>query len=691
MNTQESVYEPIRIKAGLLRLVFAVAFGLIIGRLFFVQVVEGARYRDLAKKQYESKVPLRAERGRLTDRNDREIASMMKMTSFAVDPSVIEQRELVAQLLAASAGESSQTYLDRMLSAKGRFVWLARAVNTVLFPVLDTINVRGLIRVKEPKRLFPHGPLAAQVIGTTDVDNAGLTGIELQYNELLRGRSGFVVMQRDGRGRLRPGINPEREAPRDGHGLQLTLDLEIQRVVEQELERGVRESGAASGTVVAIEPSTGDVLAMASFPTFHPNRLDLASNDDIRIRAITDQFEPGSTMKAMTAAALLEERKIGRTDAVDGGRGELMMPGGALVKDDHPVGQTTFQGALEQSSNVVFATLARKLDDRVFYKYIRDFGFGIPSGVDLPGEVRGRLKRPNEFDASTKMYMSFGYEVSATPLQVLCAYAAIANEGILMQPRIVKAITARDGTVVTQIAPQRVRQVIRAETARTLTEMLVGVVDNGTGKRAAIPGVRIAGKTGTAQAYTQGAYDRKNYRASFVGFYPADKPRVAMMVILENPTKDIYGGSTAAPVFHRIVQKTMTMLRLDVSTQKTISAVASTDTVIVPDVRGLNQTSADSVLERLGLKVNAVGSTGLVMHQWPEPGSRLVRGASVRTTLRAVSSGAARPSVMGFSMRKAITVLHAAGYEVRVNGSGTVARQEWNDSICTIYGTVGDR
>lgn len=688
MSDQESVYEPIRLKAGLLRLAFAVAFILVIGRLFYIQVVEGAHYRDLAKKQYESKVPLRAERGRLTDRLNRDFATMMKMTSFAADPSIIEQRELVAQLLAAADGQPAHVYLDRIRAAKGRFVWLARAINTVLFPVLDTIKIKGLIRVKEPKRLFSHGPLAAQVIGTTDVDNNGLTGIELQYNELLRGRSGFVVMQRDGRGRLRPGINPEREAPKDGQGLQLTLDLEIQRVVEQELERGVRESGARSGTVVAIEPSTGDVLAMASFPSFHPNRLDLASDESIRIRAITDQFEPGSTMKAITAAALLEEGRIGRTDQVDGGTGELFMPGGAIVKDDHPVGRTTFQGALEQSSNVVFATLSRRLDDRVFYKYVRDFGFGIPSGIDLPGEVRGRLKRPNEFDASTKMYMSFGYEVSATPLQVLSAYAAIANGGVLMQPRIIRAITAKDGSVVREIAPQRVRQVIREQTAKVLTEMLVGVVDNGTGKRAAIPGLRIAGKTGTAQAYTAGAYDRKNYRASFVGFYPADKPRVAMLVILENPTNDIYGGSTAAPVFHRIVQKTMTMLKLDVREQQSISAVPSTDTVIVPDVRGLLPATADSVLERLGLRGDTVGSGGLIVHQWPDPGARSVRGSTVRLTIRAAVKGTTYPGVLGYSMRKAITVLHAAGFEVRVRGSGRVVRQEWNQTVCTIYGST---
>jgi membrane peptidoglycan carboxypeptidase len=337
---------------------------------------------------------------------------------------------------------------------------------------------------------------------------------------------------------------------------------------------------------------------------------------------------------------------------------------------------------------VVFATLARRLDDRVFYKYVRDFGFGIPCGIDLPGEVRGRLKKPNQFDASTKMYMSFGYEVSATPLQVLSAYAAIANGGVLMQPRIVRAITAKDGSTLREIMPQRVRQVIRPETARVLTEMLVGVVSNGTGKRAAIPGLRIAGKTGTAQAYTQGAYDRKNYRASFVGFYPADKPRVAMMVILENPTNDIYGGSTAAPVFHRVVQKTMTMLRLDVQTQQTISAVPSSDTVVVPDVRGLQPASADSVLARLGLRGDTVGASGLIVHQWPDPGSRLVRGSPVRLTLRSPSPGTSRPGVVGFSMRKAVTLLHAAGFEVRVRGSGRVVRQEWDQTSCTIYGSM---
>ncbi|MBM4179104.1 MAG: PASTA domain-containing protein [Ignavibacteria bacterium] len=684
MNTEVQQRDPIAWKSGVLVLFFGIAFTVIIGRLFFVQVIEGARYRDLAKKQYESKVPLRAERGRLLDRNGRDLATMMKMTSFAADPTILEQPELVAQLLAATGSEPASVYLNKIRSTKARFVWLARGINTVLFPVLDTIKIRGLIRVKEPKRLFTHGPIAAQVIGTTDVDNNGLTGIELQYNELLQGKSGFVVMQRDGKGQLRPGVDPEREAALDGKNIQLTVDLEMQRVVEQELARGVYENGATSGTVIAIEPSTGDILAMASYPSFHPNRLDKATDDAIRIRGVTDQYEPGSTMKAITAAALIEEGKVGRTDPVDGGTGQLQMPGGAVIKDDHPVGRTTFQGALEQSSNVVFASLSRRLDDRVYYKYVRDFGFGIPTGIDLPGEVRGVLKRPNQFDPTTKTYMAFGYEVSATALQLLSAYAAIANDGVLMQPRIVKAVMGDKDQEMVELSPQKVRQVIREQTAQQLREMLVGVVERGTATQAAIPGVRIAGKTGTAQQLTNGMYDRKNYTASFVGYYPADKPRVAMIVMLDRPTVSIYGGQTAAPIFRRIVQKTMTMLKLDVAVQQKIAASRVSDTVVVPDIRGLSYATADSVLRRIGLGLDTNGSGPLVIRQNPGQGARLERGSSVRAEFQVLANNAERPIVVGFSLRKAITVLHAAGYEVRIRGSGKVVQQEWNNKTCIL-------
>lgn len=682
----ERVYDPIRWKVGILILLFTVAFTVIIGRLFWVQVVEGARYREIAKKQYESKVPLRAERGRIFDREMRDIATMVNTTSFAADPSLIEQPEVCAQLIAAAASEPAEMFAERLKNKQSRFVWLARGINTVMFPVLDTIRDKGLIRVKEPKRHFTYGPVAAQLIGTTDIDNNGLTGLELQYDYHLRGKSGFVVMARDGRGRLSPVVNPERQAPSGGKGLMLTIDIEMQRIAEQELMRGVQETGATSGTVIAIEPSTGEVLAMASIPSFDPNRLNKATTESIRIKGITDQYEPGSTMKAITAAALLEERKIAPKDKVNGSNG-LYTLATHQIRDDHALGDCTFQQALEQSSNIVFAKSSTLLNDRLYYKYVRDFGFGIPTGIDVPGEVRGMLKKPIEFDATTKMFMSYGYGISATALQMVNAYATIANGGEMMLPHCVKSIIAPSGKVETTIPPTTVRRVISEQTAKILTEMLVGVVENGTGAEAKISGVRIAGKTGTAQQLQDGSYNRTAYTASFVGYYPADAPRVAMIVMLDRPVSTIYGGSAAAPIFKRIVQKTMTILKLDVQTQKSIAASAEADSVIAPDVRGLTAESADTILHSLGLKIGTSTGTGLVVKQWPKSGTKIQRGTVVNVTCQ-VSVGEpkppTKPEVVGFPLRRAITVLHAGGYEVRVKGTGSVQQQIWNGNVCTL-------
>jgi cell division protein FtsI (penicillin-binding protein 3) len=682
MSGEPQAYDPIRWKAGVLILIFSFLFAIVIGRLFWVQVMDAAKYREEAKRQYESRIELRAERGSFFDRHGRDVAVMTRTTSFAVDPTMIERPQLVAHVLSQATNDSASTYLSRIRSAKGRFVWLERGVRTVLYPELDTLKDAGLIRAMEPQREFLYGPVAAQLIGTTDIDNNGLTGLELQYDRMLRGKSGFVIMQRDGRGGLRPGVDPERQAPENGHALKLTLDIEFQRVVEQELRRGVRETDAASGIVAAVDPRTGEILAMASMPTFDPNRLDRASRDAIRVRAITDQYEPGSTMKAITAAALLEEGLMRPDDRVNGLGGSLAI-GGQTIRDDHPLGDTTFKGALEQSSNVVFATASKRLDDRVFYKYVRDFGFGIPTGIDLPGEIRGVLKRPDRFTETTKPYMAFGYELSATTLQMLMAYAAIANNGVLMEPHCVRAIVSPDGAVVKEIKPQRVRQVISEATARSLTAMLVGVVENGTGHNARIPGVRIAGKTGTAQQLVEGQYSRESYTASFIGYYPADAPRVCMIVMLDRPRSSIYGGSTAAPIFRRIVQKTMTMLNLDDATQRSIAASADADTVVVPDIRGLRPLTADSVLRRLGLYLDDPADTGIVLTQSPQPGLRIERGSAVKAHAPRQRSGM-RPDVKGLTLRRAITVLHDAGYTVHVRGSGRVVQQNWQGTACEI-------
>ncbi len=690
MNAQQPLDDSTgyKWKAGILVLVFGGLFCVIGLRLFWVQVIEGARYREQAKRQYESKVELRADRGTIVDRHGRSIASMTTLTSFAADPTILKRVDEFVQLLAVADGKEAEWYRRRIVEEKGRFTWLARGVNAVMYPALDTLRDRGIIRVREPKRHYAYGSVAAQLLGTTDIDNNGLTGLELYYDDMLRGQPGFVVMQRDGRGRLRPGINPERRAPADGLGLELTIDVEFQRIAEEELERGIRETGASGGTVIAVHPASGDVLAMASWPTFHPLRLDRATNDAIRIRGITDVYEPGSTMKAFAAAALVEERQLASTDIVDGRQG-LYVINGTTIKDDHPLGRVPFHEALEQSSNVVFASAIRTMNPRVYYKYLRDFGFGLPTGIDLPGEMRGRLRRPNEWEPSTPMFMSFGYGMSATALQIVNAYAAIANGGVLMQPRLVQAIRNPHGVQDRTIAPRRIRQVISAPTASSLTTMLVGVVERGTGKLAAINGLRIAGKTGTAQQLDNGTYSRTNYTASFVGYYPAESPSVAMIVMLDRPTSTIYGGSAAAPIFRRIVQKSITMTTSDESVRARVVASAAVDTVLVPDVRGLHTLQADSILRSIGLK-SQVSASGTVVRQHPMPGVAAPRGNVV--TIDAMGATLARseqPSVLGFTIRRAIAVLHGAGYEVRVQGSGRVVRQEWRNDTCLIIARQG--
>ncbi|KXK34551.1 MAG: Cell division protein FtsI [Chlorobi bacterium OLB6] len=678
-----NAYDPIRWRAGLISAIFAFAFVVILGRLFWVQVLDNGKYRDAARKQYESKVELRAERGSLFDRNNREVVGMIRTTSFAADPEMVKHPETIAQLISTATGIATDVLLQKIRQPGKRFVWLARGVNTSLFPDLENLRDPGLIRVTEPKRNFLYGPVCAQLIGVTDLDNNGLTGLELQYNNILRGQSGFVVMQRDGKGRLRSGVNPERSSPQNGHSLELTIDIEFQRIAEKELERGVRESGAVSGTVIALIPSTGEVLAMASIPTYNPMRLDLASNDAIRIRAITDQYEPGSTMKAITAAALIDEGVLKPTDQVDGLGGAVHV-GPYVIRDDHPLNKTTFQVALEQSSNVVFATSALRLDSRKYYKYVRDFGFGIPTGIDLRGEVRGVLRKPDQFKEGTQSYMAHGYGLSCTALQMVNVYAAIANGGVMMEPHCVREIRNSSGGRNTVLEPQKIRRVVSAATADAVTKMLVGVVENGTGTLAAIPGLAIAGKTGTSKQLVEGSYDQKQaYTATFVGFYPADNPQVAMIVLLDKPQTSIYGGTVAAPIFKRIVQKTMTMVKLGDSERTTIMNMMKADSVRVPELLGMPLATADTILSMNGLLLTTSSEYGMIGTQKPLAGTMVERGSSVEVNT-VKHKGEYVPNVIGLTLRRAVSILHDAGFQVKIRGSGLVTGQEQKADTCIL-------
>lgn len=669
--------------------VFA-GFIIILGRLFYVQIIKGAEYRARARKQYETKVELRPQRGNIVDREGRIIATTVQSASYAVDPKMVENKERICALLAPLTNASAKELLQKISNNSGRnFVWLARGLNVNTTAALDSLKDIGLIRLAEPRRNYVYASCGAQVVGSTNVDNVGTAGVELAYDSLLHGASGFAVMQKDGKGRLRPSVNSAIVPVQNGNTVQLTIDMELQQIVENELREGVGLAGAQSGTVIVLQPNTGEILALASYPGFNPAQPESITHDAMRIRAITDMYEPGSTFKLVTCSALLEEKVVSPNSEVDGMDGTLTLHDGTVIRDHEPLGVVTLQEALEKSSNIVFANLAKKLDSDVFYKYTRNFGFGIPSGVDIPGEVRGILKKPHEYDRTTKMFMAYGYELASTGLQVANAYATIANNGVMMKPYIVKRIVDASGAEVLSTSSQKIRQVVSESTAKTLTRMLVGVVEDGTAKEAHVEGLRIAGKTGTAQQLVEGVYSKQAYTASFCGYFPADNPKMVILVMLDKPTTDIYGGRTAAPIFRKIVQRAI-MSNTLVASIPELSAVEKnqlySEAVLVPDVRGLEKSQAEAMLHQRGLRLQSSQASGYVIAQSVKAGTKALRGTDIDVKLRAAivqdstkkHTSGALTDVRGLTLRRAMALLHSQNVVVKVQGSGKVVKQTWS-------------
>ncbi len=667
----------------------------VVWRLMTLQIVEADRYAAQARRQYESRVSLQADRGAIFDRNKNLLATNAVSYSFAVDPTMVENPEVLAGTFAELFGGEYQEYFDKITTDSTAFVWIERKVKGPELNRLKKLDDQGLIKIPEPMRRFEYGTLAAQVVGCTNIDNNGLSGIEFFYDELLHGEDGYMIMQRDARGRRRPDVDLPHSDPEHGDALVLTIDVNIQGIVEDELFQGVQHAGAESGTAIALDPATGEILAMASYPTFDPNDLANATQSAIRVRAITDTYEPGSTMKIVTAAAALEEGLMEPESEIDA-EGGLFEIEGHTIRDDHALGLITFREAIEQSSNIAFAKIASQMSEPRFYKYVRDFGFGIVTGVDLPGEARGEVKKPNDFTEGTQEFMAFGYQLAVTPLQLACAYGLVANGGLMMKPHVLKRRIDGEGNIVQEVEPQEIRRVISRETADTLTAMLVNTVDEGTGKHARIPGVKIAGKTGTAQQLYDGSYSKEKYNASFVGFFPADNPKVVLLVLLDSPSNGYYGGQVAAPIFRKIARRIInaTMHEEDPSLQFAMEEAAeeyseeeATETgIVVPDVRGMKPGTAQKIMERHGFRTMATAEGTVVTGQQPDPGAfaepksvvQLLVDNSAREGSASVETGGTdvMPDVRGMTLRRALNVLGEQEIRPRAEGSGIV-RTQW--------------
>ncbi|MEP7011550.1 MAG: penicillin-binding protein 2 [Acidobacteriota bacterium] len=539
---------------------------LITGRLYYLQVIRHAHYTQRAGNQQQRVVELDAPRGTIYDARGRELAVSIEVDSVYAIPSEIADPAAVARQLSKLVDKEPEK-LAKQLGDKSRdFVWIKRKLDPQFADQIRALQVKGLRFVTESKRYYPMRELAAQVLGFVGTENHGLEGLEKLYDSTVAGKPGRRTVLRDARkGTV---MDPELSFtdPEPGRDLHLTLDATIQHIVERELAQTVDERGARKGMAVFLDPRTGGILALASYPSFDPNQYGETSKDLLRNRArnraVTDSYEPGSTFKLVTASAALESGVVKASDTFDCGMGGITLAG-IRIRDHKPFGLLTFAEAIAKSSNVGMIKTALLLGDERLYGMASALGFGRKSGIDLPGEASGILHPLSEWRRFplSKAYISFGQGVSVTPLQLAVAAATVANGGVRLRPYMVAATGAAGQIEPLHAAALPVGRAMSVATAAEVTRLLEGVVTGGTGKSAAVEGYNVAGKTGTAQIPLDGGYDRNHYVPSFVGFAPGDRPQIVGVVAIDAPQGfEYHGGQVAAPVFGAIARQVLLYL-----------------------------------------------------------------------------------------------------------------------------------
>lgn len=565
---------PSRGRRYCLLVLMLAGFGIILFRLVTLQVLQAAELTARADRQHQKSVTLEGARGTVIDRHGKVLAMNVEVPSIFGVPTSLDNPANAARFLSPVL-HIRREEIEKKLRQEKHFVWLARKIEPEQGHRLEQLSIDGIGMVMEGRRFYPKGPLLAHVLGFVGMDGIGLEGLERRYETQLHGEKRMTILQRDALGRTVFPKGLREQVPAPGHALTLTIDEVIQYIAEKELEQAVDHSRAKSGTIIVLEPQSGAILAMAVSPRFDPNAVAALTADRWRNRALTDTYEPGSTMKVVVAAAALEERVMMPGSMLFGENGRMTVAS-TTIHDHEKLGWMTFAEMIQKSSNIGAAKTGMLLGESRLYRYLQAFGFGQRTDVDLPGEVAGLLKSPREWGRRSIASISMGQEVGVTPLQMVSAVAAIANDGVLMKPYVVSGMRDQKGQLVKETFPHVKRRVVSPVTARTLTTILEGVVTSGTGTKAAIPGFRVAGKTGTAQKVDPrtGAYSSALSVGSFVGFVPADSPRLAMIVVIDEPQGEAWGGVVAAPVFRRVGEQVLTYLGVSRDDQVKIAMVA---------------------------------------------------------------------------------------------------------------------
>ena len=630
-------------------------------RLISLQFWSGEVYSARAKSQHVKTTVLQAGRGRILDRSSRVLATNLEAESFFVNR-ILDSKDLPAIAVRFSPHARGNRMMKR-LREKQSFVWLARKV----FDGPSEQEVpKGVGRMVEMRRSYPMGVLAGQVLGYTDIDNLGIEGVERAFNTQLLGKSGRMEYRVDARGKVLGALGKILKLPEDGEDLVLTLDADFQSILEEELKAAVAEFQAESGMAILMCPHSGDILAMANVPLYDPNAFGDYEGGIRRNRTVTDNFEPGSTFKIIALSGAIEERIYGPEDQIFCENGEIEVAGGT-IRDSHPSGWLTVREIMAQSSNIGIVKIARKIGPASFFRYLRLFGFGSETAAGFPGESSGEVRHPSKWSGRSLETLSIGQEIGVTALQMVAGYGAIANGGKLLVPRIRSGGTnAGQGEVV--------RRVVSKKTATRVTQILERVVSHGTGSNAAVPGYRVAGKTGTAQKAREGGtgYDPQRYISSFIGFLPAEHPEYLCYIVVDSPKGIHWGSQVAAPVFSKVMNRILSLretpMRHRTVTRSNTKVYEETSE---PVLTGLPESTAKGVLDRYGYGAEVVGKGKRVVSQNLNKHASKLRVSDSRLKSKRIQI----PNVVGFPLRQAIFQLTAAGLNVKTIGSGEVVDQ----------------
>lgn len=635
-------------RVALFLVMMMAAFAVLAVRLVWLQVGEGAQLRARAMAQLVDVKKLQSPRSTIYDRNGRELAVSSPVKSLYADPAEVSDPAAVAAQLAPLLG-MKQADLQSKLATPGRFVWLKRMLEPQQAQAVAALHIKGLHFEEESRRYYPNDALAAQVLGFVGTDDVGLSGLEMVLDKDIKGSLVSQVLRTDNKGNPIASSVLQLVPRREGKTVYTTIDLNIQFIVERSLDKAIATTKASGGAVIVMNPRTGEILAMASRPTYDPNHFADYSADAWRNNAVSTLYEPGSTFKVVVAAAALQEQVVKPDDHFQDA-GYIEVSGRRLRNwDGVGHGDVTFADIIKNSLNTGFIQVGMRLGRERMNQYARLFGFGQPTGIELPGEEGGILFKTEDMRDSDLATMSIGQSIAVTPLQLITAVSAVANDGVLLKPHIIKEMCNPDGSVASVTQPEVVRQVISPDTAHELTSLLVRVVEGGSGKAAKVPGYRFAGKTGTAQKLSASGYGyaEGQYIASFAGFGPAEDPQVAALVVLYQPQGMIYGGETAAPVFSEIMGQIMRYLgiRPDAPAQADANAAVLASApvpapmpalpapppgkVLMPDVRGKTIREAGEILAQRGLGFMPHG-TGTAVGQSIAPYTAVDPGVEVR-------------------------------------------------------------